>query len=177
MKLSIVIPAYNEARTIARMLDLVRSVELIEGVTKQVIVVNDCSKDGTLEALHSYQALHPEFPLDIESHTINRGKGAALHTGIARANGDVTVIQDADMEYALHGRAAASDFVFLAFHRQWHPDFYQQRIYQSQFVGYGNLLQNVSYADAASITATGMSLWVRARSDGQNFAGHGCANF
>ncbi len=99
MKLSIVIPAYNESRTIVRMLDLVRSVQLIEGVTKQVIVVNDCSKDGTLEALNAYQAAHPEFPLDIESHPVNRGKGAALHTGIARANGDFTVIQDADMEY------------------------------------------------------------------------------
>ena len=62
MKLSIVIPAYNEARTIARMLDLVRSVELIGGVTKQVIVVNDCSKDGTLEALHAYDD-HADYPI------------------------------------------------------------------------------------------------------------------
>jgi glycosyltransferase involved in cell wall biosynthesis len=99
MKLSIVIPAYNEAATIHRILDAVQALQLIGGLDKEVVVVNDCSKDQTLPVLQAYQDQHPQFPMVIASHAINKGKGAALHTGIARATGDFIVIQDADLEY------------------------------------------------------------------------------
>jgi glycosyltransferase involved in cell wall biosynthesis len=99
MKLSIVIPAYNEGPTIHHILDKVRAVELIGGFEKEVVVVNDCSKDNTEEAVLRYREAHPTFPLSYFKHAVNKGKGAALHTGIAQATGDYIVIQDADLEY------------------------------------------------------------------------------
>jgi len=98
-KLSIIIPAYNEGPTIHRILDKVREVHLPEGVQKEVIVVNDCSTDNTEEAIERYRESFPELGIIYLAHAVNKGKGAALHTGIARANGDFTVIQDADLEY------------------------------------------------------------------------------
>lgn len=97
--LSIVIPAYNEARTIHHILDKVRAVELVGGLTKEVIVVNDASTDDTRGALERYRAAHPEFPIAYHEHPYNQGKGAALHTGIRVATGDYLIIQDADLEY------------------------------------------------------------------------------
>ncbi len=98
-KLSIVIPAYNEARTIHLILDRIREVELIEGIAKEVIVVNDCSTDQTREALQRYMRQHPELNIQYFEHETNKGKGAALHTGIREARGEFLVIQDADLEY------------------------------------------------------------------------------
>lgn len=98
-KLSIVVPAYNEGATIHHILDQLREVVLLNNIEKEVIVVNDCSSDNTEEALKRYQAAHPSFPIIYIKHPVNRGKGAALHTGIARATGEFTVIQDADLEY------------------------------------------------------------------------------
>ena len=97
--LSIVIPVYNEERTIHLILDKVRDVELIEGIGKEVVVVNDCSTDKTLDSLNRYMAANPGMPIKLFSHKKNQGKGAALHTGIASATGDFVVIQDADLEY------------------------------------------------------------------------------
>lgn len=97
-KLSIVIPVYNEAATIHLLLDKVRQVEL-PGITKEVIVVNDASTDQTREAIARYQDEHPDFPMVYLEHAKNMGKGAALHTGIAKASGEFTIIQDADLEY------------------------------------------------------------------------------
>lgn len=97
--LSIVIPAYNEERTIHLILDKVRQVILPPDWSKEVIVVNDCSKDNTEQAIQKYQSSHPEFPLRYVAHEVNKGKGAALHTGIAFASGEYTIIQDADLEY------------------------------------------------------------------------------
>jgi glycosyltransferase involved in cell wall biosynthesis len=97
--LSIVIPAYNEAPTIHLILDKVRAVALLEGLQKEVIIVNDCSKDDTEGAVLRYQASHPDFPIRYFKHEVNQGKGAALHTGIKHATGDLLIIQDADLEY------------------------------------------------------------------------------
>ena len=97
--ISIIIPAYNEGRTIHLILDRVRMVELINGLAKEVIVVNDFSKDDTEEAVLRYQSLYPEMNLRYLKHEFNEGKGAALHTGIREATGDFLIIQDADLEY------------------------------------------------------------------------------
>lgn len=97
--LSIVIPAYNEGATIHRILDRVKAVRLIGGMGKEVIIVNDCSKDNTEESVQKYQAQNPELPIMYYKHEVNMGKGAALHTGIKMATGDYVIIQDADLEY------------------------------------------------------------------------------
>jgi glycosyltransferase involved in cell wall biosynthesis len=98
-KLSIVIPAYNEARTIHRILDRVGQVELPGGLGKELIVVNDCSRDHTQQVLEVYRDAHPELAMTIVRHDVNQGKGAALHTGIRQATGEYLIIQDADLEY------------------------------------------------------------------------------
>ncbi|MEL6923029.1 MAG: glycosyltransferase family 2 protein [Bacteroidota bacterium] len=97
--LSIVIPAYNEARTIHRILDRVRKVQLVDDIRKEVIIVNDCSTDDTEAAIRKYQTDHPAFNIQYDRHEVNQGKGAALHTGIQKATGDWIIIQDADLEY------------------------------------------------------------------------------
>ncbi len=99
MRLSIVIPAYNEAATIHLILDKVRKVQLNQGFEKEVIVVNDFSTDGTSQIIKTYQQNHPELNLCYFEHAFNQGKGAALHTGIAQATGEYLIIQDADLEY------------------------------------------------------------------------------
>lgn len=98
-RLSIIIPAYNEGPTIHRILDKVRAVQLINGLQKEVIVVNDCSKDNTEEAIQDYARRFPELGIRYLKHEVNMGKGAALHTGIQHATGEYMVIQDADLEY------------------------------------------------------------------------------
>ena len=97
--LSIIIPAYNEESTIHLILDKVRAGELIGGIEKEVIIVNDCSKDNTEKAISRYKEAYPAFPLKYVAHQLNRGKGAAIHTGIKEATGDYLIIQDADLEY------------------------------------------------------------------------------
>jgi glycosyltransferase involved in cell wall biosynthesis len=97
--LSIVIPAYNEGATIHHILNKVKAVTLIGDIRKEVIIVNDCSKDNTEEAILSYKAANPELPITYYKHEVNQGKGAALHTGIRKATGEYVIIQDADLEY------------------------------------------------------------------------------
>jgi glycosyltransferase involved in cell wall biosynthesis len=93
MKLSIVIPCYNEAKTIRNIVDRVRAAPVAE---KEIIIVDDCSQDGTRDILRAEIA-----PLvsRILYHDVNQGKGAALRTGFAAATGDLVVVQDADLEY------------------------------------------------------------------------------
>ena len=99
MVLSIIIPAYNEGPTIHRILDKIKAVQLTDGMEKEVIIVNDCSKDGTEDAIFAYQAKNPDLQISYYKHEVNSGKGAALHTGISKATGTYVIIQDADLEY------------------------------------------------------------------------------
>ncbi|MGB3798911.1 MAG: glycosyltransferase family 2 protein [Lewinella sp.] len=97
--LSIVIPAYNEAATIHRILDRVKAVELVGGLEKEILIINDCSTDDTEGAVERYIHQNPDLFIRYHRHPVNMGKGAALHSGIRMANGEYLIIQDADLEY------------------------------------------------------------------------------
>jgi glycosyltransferase involved in cell wall biosynthesis len=97
--LSILVPAYNEGKTIQLILEKIAEVQLAQGIEKEIIVVNDCSTDGTESAVLNYMTQHPQVRVQYHKHEVNTGKGAALHTGIAHAKGDFLIIQDADLEY------------------------------------------------------------------------------
>ncbi len=92
-------PAYNEERTIHLILDRVKNVDLLDGIEKELIIVNDHSSDDTEGAVKRYQEANPELNIQYHSHEVNKGKGAALHTGISKATGEFLIIQDADLEY------------------------------------------------------------------------------
>lgn len=97
--LSILVPAYNEEKTIVRILDLLFETQLPDNLSKEVIVVNDCSNDKTGHLLDAYQAQHPNRPLKVRHLDRNQGKGHALRTGLAMASLAYVVVQDADLEY------------------------------------------------------------------------------
>ncbi|TGE15591.1 glycosyltransferase family 2 protein [Hymenobacter elongatus] len=97
--LSVIIPAYNEGTTIHLILDQLKAVKLTGNMSKEVIIVNDCSRDNTEESIERYMAANPDMPIRYLKHAVNQGKGAALHTGIQHATGDYIIIQDADLEY------------------------------------------------------------------------------
>lgn len=99
LKLSVIIPAYNEEKTIAAILDRVREVQLTGGMEKELIIVDDHSNDGTAAFIQAYSEKHPDAGIRFFRHDRNSGKGAALRTGIEHATGDFVVIQDADLEY------------------------------------------------------------------------------
>ncbi|MBC8453918.1 glycosyltransferase family 2 protein [PVC group bacterium] len=95
MKLSIVIPVYNEESTLNELVDLVADVDV--GMEKELVLIDDCSKDGSRTKLETMQKQHPEWKFVFHEH--NQGKGAALRSGFAAATGDIILIQDADLEY------------------------------------------------------------------------------
>jgi glycosyltransferase involved in cell wall biosynthesis len=98
-KLSILIPAYNEENTIQVILERVREVELVHNIQKEIVIVNDCSKDDTVRKVEEYIQQHPEMDIRLFSQTHNQGKGAAINRAIQECSGDYLIIQDADLEY------------------------------------------------------------------------------
>jgi len=98
-KLSIIIPCYNEEKTVHLILEKIVRVKLTRDITKEIILVNDCSTDHTGAAIRRFFDAHPESDFKLFNHDVNKGKGAAIHTGISHATGDYLVIQDADLEY------------------------------------------------------------------------------
>ncbi|MDX2009970.1 MAG: glycosyltransferase family 2 protein [Myxococcaceae bacterium] len=97
--LSILIPVFNEARTVRKLLDRVSQVTFIGGVKTQLVVVNDCSTDGTDAEVRAFIAASPGLDVVYRQHAKNQGKGAALHTALDAFTGDFAVVQDADLEY------------------------------------------------------------------------------
>jgi glycosyltransferase involved in cell wall biosynthesis len=97
--LSIIIPAYNEGKTIHLILDKIKQTKLNGNIKKEIVIVNDCSKDDTIEVVNKYISENADLKISFYSQPVNMGKGAALHRGINEAIGDLLVIQDADLEY------------------------------------------------------------------------------
>lgn len=99
LQLSIIIPAYNEANSISRILQKVSDVSLIQNVEKEIIIINDHSTDNTQQIVDDYIANNSRFNIRLFSQPKNMGKGAAIHKGIELATGNFVIVQDADLEY------------------------------------------------------------------------------
>lgn len=97
-KLSIIIPTYNEASTIHKILDKIATVNLPNNLTKEIVIVDDCSTDETSKSIERYIE-NSNLNIILNKHNVNKGKGAALHTAISITTGDIIVVQDADLEY------------------------------------------------------------------------------
>lgn len=98
-KLSVLVPAFNEAATMEHILSSLTRITLPEDIQMEVIVIDDGSTDGTAEKAHQFAAAHPEADIRVVAHQKNKGKGAAIHSGLDIATGTYCIIQDADLEY------------------------------------------------------------------------------
>ena len=98
-KLTIIIPVFNESATVHFILDKVQKVKLPQDIEKEIIIVNDCSFDDTKKTIENYISKNLDLNILLLNHDKNKGKGAAIHTGIANATGEYLLIQDADLEY------------------------------------------------------------------------------
>jgi len=124
--LSILIPAYNEENTIRKILERILAGALINDIKKEIIVIDDCSTDDTYEIVKAYMLEHPTANIQLKQHAKNKGKGAAIHTGIQAATGDYLIVQDADLEYDP-----------MEFNELFQPVFYDNAdvVYGSRFMG------------------------------------------
>ena len=98
-KLSILIPTYNEAKTIHLILNKVKDVVLFNNIEKEIIIVNDCSTDNIIEVVEKYIKDHASLNIRLFNQEVNQGKGASIHKAIELATGDYLIVQDADLEY------------------------------------------------------------------------------
>lgn len=124
--LSILVPAYNEAHTISRILDRIREISLAHGIGKEIVIVNDASTDQTREVVEAYVREHPDLRILVHHQPFNQGKGAAIHQAISMATGEFLVVQDADLEY---DPAEFNDLMKPVFHAQ------ADVVYGSRFMG------------------------------------------
>jgi len=97
--LSVIIPVYNEEKTLEHILHKIKEVTLLNGIEKEVLLINDYSTDTSKNIIDQYIRQNPHLNIGYHEHKQNKGKGAALHTGIKHAKGDCIIIQDADLEY------------------------------------------------------------------------------
>ena len=125
-KLSVVIPVYNEEKTIQQLVRQVVEAPLPDEMLREIICVNDCSRDGTRQMLDELPGLFPDVAFTIMHKSVNEGKGAALRDGFARATGEIVIVQDADLEYD------PSDYVKLI---QPIVDDKADVVYGSRFIG------------------------------------------
>ena len=124
--LSIIIPVYNEGATIHLILDKIKNTTLPQNIAKEIIIINDCSTDNTSDSIQKYISNNTTLNIMYFEHEINKGKGAALHTGIKNAKGDYTIIQDADLEYD------PKEYIFLL---QPVLDGFADVVYGTRFMG------------------------------------------
>lgn len=157
-KLSVLVPAYNEAATIENILTTLLNVRLINAITMEIIVVNDCSTDSTAEKISNFIAAHPAADIRAFHHEKNKGKGAALHTAIQNARGEFMIVQDADLEYdpeefnillkpVVDGRADivyGSRFMGGNAHRIL---FYWHSVGNKFLTGFSNMFSNLNLTD------------------------------
>lgn len=98
-KLSIVVPCYNEEKTIVQILSKIKDVALLENTNKEILIINDCSTDTSEALIKKFIDTHPELSINYFKNDSNKGKGASIQIGIKNATGDFVIIQDADLEY------------------------------------------------------------------------------
>lgn len=142
-KLSIIIPVYNEHKTIINLLETIKAVDLINGLEKEIIIVDDYSTDGTRSLLKNIESEHKIF-----YHHKNQGKGAAVRTALNGVSGDIIIIQDADLEYNPHEynkllkpilageTAVVYGSRFLKKHRPRYRLFYQGNLFLSWLLSF-----------------------------------------